>query len=76
MVPTKGEHRIIVDVHGSYCSLIEEAKTVSGQVSECRARRTQLSSEIQSASDAESATATALLSVILVGTLRVLIIVE
>ncbi|KAJ1370078.1 hypothetical protein KIN20_031725 [Parelaphostrongylus tenuis] len=28
---TKGEHRIIVDVHGSYCRLIEEAKTVSGQ---------------------------------------------
>ncbi|KAE9421697.1 hypothetical protein Angca_003124, partial [Angiostrongylus cantonensis] len=28
---TRGDHRIMVDVHGSYCRLIDEAKTVAGQ---------------------------------------------
>ncbi|VDM70786.1 unnamed protein product, partial [Strongylus vulgaris] len=27
----KGDHRILVDVHGSYCRLIDEGKTVAGQ---------------------------------------------
>ncbi|KJH42002.1 hypothetical protein DICVIV_12016 [Dictyocaulus viviparus] len=35
---TYGKHRILVDIHGSYCRLIDEAKTVAGQVFECRTR--------------------------------------
>ncbi|CAI4221132.1 unnamed protein product [Auanema sp. JU1783] len=37
----KGEHRIVVDIHGSYCRLIEEGKSVAGSASDCRARRVE-----------------------------------
>ncbi|KHJ91427.1 hypothetical protein OESDEN_08709 [Oesophagostomum dentatum] len=47
---TRGEHRIMVDVHGSYCRLIDEGKTVAGQVTECRARRTQPVAAVASSS--------------------------
>ncbi|KAL6732238.1 hypothetical protein Aduo_003018 [Ancylostoma duodenale] len=48
---TRGEHRVVVDLHGSYCRLIEEGKTVAGQVSECRARRTQPPAAISGSAD-------------------------
>ncbi|KAK5982349.1 COesterase domain-containing protein [Trichostrongylus colubriformis] len=43
----RGEHRIITDVHGTQCRLIDEAETVADQVSECRARPTQPAAAIQ-----------------------------
>ncbi|VDL70286.1 unnamed protein product [Nippostrongylus brasiliensis] len=62
----RGEHRVLTDVHGTYCRLIDEAETVAGQVSECRARRTQPAASILSDSSKSTET-TVLTAVVLVG---------
>ncbi|KAK6043455.1 hypothetical protein COOONC_19042 [Cooperia oncophora] len=61
----RGEHRVITDVHGTHCRLIEEAETVSGQVSECRARRTQPAA-IQSAENGGNRLTATVIAVIVV----------
>uniref|UniRef100_A0A7I4XW54 Carboxylic ester hydrolase n=1 Tax=Haemonchus contortus TaxID=6289 RepID=A0A7I4XW54_HAECO len=63
---TRGEHRILTDIHGAECRLIDEAETVAGQVSECRARRTQPAAAIQSITNGRSSLTASVFAVVFI----------
>ncbi|VDO55513.1 unnamed protein product [Haemonchus placei] len=63
---TRGEHRILTDIHGAECRLIDEAETVAGQVSECRARRTQPAAAIQGITNGQNSLTASVFAVVFV----------